>query len=184
MRYWCGENPKWMIDSRATQNPEKVNVWAGIINNTIVGPFFIEGNLTAQKYETMLRDDIIPAIQETVGDDFEHTWFQQDGAPPHYGLNVRAFLNNVFRARWIGRRGGIEWPARSPDLTPLDYFLWGYLKDRVYRTKPTSIEELQQRIRQEIENIDPELIRNAVDGFYHRLAHCQNVNGAQFEHLL
>jgi len=54
-----------------------------------------------------------------------------------YGLNVRAFLNNVFRARWIGRRGEIEWPARSPDLTPLDYFLWDYLKDRVYRTKPT-----------------------------------------------
>jgi len=62
MRYWCGENPNWMIDSRATQNLEKVNVWAGMINNTIVGPFFIEGKLTAQKYETMLRDDIIPAI--------------------------------------------------------------------------------------------------------------------------
>jgi len=37
--------------------------------------------------------------------------------------------------RWIGRRGAIKWPPRSPDLTPLDYFMWGYLKERVYKTK-------------------------------------------------
>ncbi|EFN70920.1 Transposable element Tc3 transposase, partial [Camponotus floridanus] len=148
MRYWNSENPNWAIDSRSTQHPQKVNVWAGIINNRIVGPFFIDGNLTAEKYERMLREDIIPAIQAIVGDDFERTWFQHDGAAPHYGHDVRAHLNNVFRTRWIGRRGSIEWPARSPDLTPLDYFLWEYLKNRVYQNKPTSVEELQQRIRQ------------------------------------
>jgi hypothetical protein len=45
--------------------------------------------------------------------------FQQDGAPPHPG-------------RWIGRAAPLPWPPRSPDLTPLDFFLWGFVKDRVY----------------------------------------------------
>ncbi|KOC62993.1 hypothetical protein WH47_02442 [Habropoda laboriosa] len=35
----------------------------------------------------------------------------------------------MFRGRWIGRRGTVEWPARSPDLALLDLYLWGKLKD-------------------------------------------------------
>jgi len=85
-----------------------------------------------------------------VGDDFHQTWFQQDGVAPHYGRDVCAYLNTVFPARWIARRGAIEWSARSPDLTPLDYFLCGYLKNRVYRTKPANLDEFQQKVRDEI----------------------------------
>lgn len=184
MRYWSANNPHWMTDCRSTQYPLKINVWAGIVDDRIVGPFFIDDNLTAAKYETMLQNDIIPAIQNIVGNNFANTWFQQDGAAPHYGLNVRAYLNNIFPSRWIGRRGEIEWPPRSPDLTPLDFFFWGYLKDRVYRNKPASIEELKQNIRDEVELLDQITIKNAVGAFYHRLAHCQQANGEQFEHLL
>lgn len=183
-RYWSDINPRWMSDTRNTQYPQKLNVWAGVINNRIVGPFFIEGNLTAVKYEDMLRNEIVPAIQAIVGDNFNQTFFQQDGAPPHYGRGVRAYLNGVFPGRWIGRRGAIEWPARSPDLTPLDYFLWGYLKDRVYQTKPANLEELQQKIRDEIRTIDEDIIRQAVAAFYYRIAHCQAVEGGNFEHLI
>ncbi|XP_032670957.1 uncharacterized protein LOC116844012 isoform X1 [Odontomachus brunneus] len=49
-RFWSDNNPRWMSDTRNTQYPEKLNVWAGIINNRIVGPFFIDGNLTAVKW--------------------------------------------------------------------------------------------------------------------------------------
>ncbi|RYA74177.1 hypothetical protein DD595_24615 [Enterobacter cloacae complex sp. 4DZ3-17B2] len=184
MSYWSETNPNWMVDSRSTQYPEKVNVWAGIINNAVVGPFFIEGTLTGQKYHDMLRDDIIPAIQVIVGEDFDQTWFQQDGAAPHYATDVRNYLSDVFAERWIGRRGVIEWPPRSPDLTPLDYFLWGYLKDRVYRTKPVNIEEVKQRIRDEIAAIEPDMIKKVVSTFYNRLGYCQEVHGNHFEHKL
>ncbi|XP_018317043.1 uncharacterized protein [Mycetomoellerius zeteki] len=92
-----------------TQNQQKVNVWAGILNEAIIVPFFIEDNLNADNYLTMFQDEIIP--------------FQQNGTSPHYSLQVRQYLNEVFSNRWIGRRGYIEWPARSPDLDPLDYFL-------------------------------------------------------------
>ncbi|XP_011860094.1 PREDICTED: uncharacterized protein LOC105557457 [Vollenhovia emeryi] len=135
MRYWTDENPHWMREHR-TQYPEKVNVWAGILCNRIIGPFFIDGNLTSEKYVNLLNDNIIPAIQAIVGDAFENVWFQQDGAQVHFTLIVRNVLNNVFPDRWIGRRGTIEWPPRSPDLSPLDFFYWGYLKSKVFETKP------------------------------------------------
>lgn len=59
-------------------------------------------------------------------------YFQHDGAPAHYDRNVRAYLNTEFGGRWIGRGGPIAWPPRSPDLTPLDFHLWGRAKDLVY----------------------------------------------------
>jgi len=68
----------------------------------------------------------------------------------------------VFQDRWIGRRGHIEWPPRSPDLTSLDFFLWGYLKSKVYVTKPQDLDDLRGRITREIELIPPETYRNAV----------------------
>jgi hypothetical protein len=48
---------------------------------------------------------------------------QEDGAPPHGGLPVRQFLEVTFRKRWIGRDGPTPWPPRSPDITPLDFFM-------------------------------------------------------------
>ena len=62
--------------------------------------------------------------------------FQQDGAPPHWARPLRDWLNENLPNRWIGRENHddqhIPWPPRSPDLTPLDYFLWGFIKSKVY----------------------------------------------------
>lgn len=62
-------------------------------------------------------------------------FYQQDGTALHYGRQVREYLNKVFPERWIGKRGTIEWPPRTSDPAPHDYFLWGYLKSKVYLTK-------------------------------------------------
>ncbi|EFN83557.1 hypothetical protein EAI_04591, partial [Harpegnathos saltator] len=80
--------------------------------------------------------------------------------------------------------GGEDWPPRSPDLIPLDYYLWGHLKSKVYKTKPESTQELIQRIRDEIDLILFETNRRAISAFYQRLAFCQEVNGSHFQHLL
>jgi len=56
----------------------------------------------------MLRNQIVPAIRAIVDENIENTWFQQDGAAPYYGRNVRYYLNEVFVERWIGRKGPIE----------------------------------------------------------------------------
>lgn len=120
-RLWSRTNPHWMEELH-TQHPQKINVWAGILNNTIIGPFFIDGNLTSQKYLQLLRRNVVPKLQE-LNIDIHQIWFQQDGAPPHFAREVRQFLDEVFPEKWIGRRGPIEWPARSPDMTPMDFFI-------------------------------------------------------------
>jgi hypothetical protein len=50
-------------------------------------------------------------------------YLQQDGAPLHYHRDARAFLDEHLTNRWIGRRGVVEFLPRSPDLTPMDFFL-------------------------------------------------------------
>ena len=79
--------------------------------------------------------------------------FQQDGAPPHWALDVRAFLNQQLPGRWIGRAAErdlkmMKWPPRSQDLIPLDIYLWGYIIGKVFVSPlPQTIDELKVRIR-------------------------------------
>lgn len=181
-RYWSDNNPHWMVEAH-TQRPQKLNVWAGILGETIVGPFFIEGNLNGVKYLEMLQEHIVPAINEIVQGTFNPV-FQQDGAPPHYNVNVRTFLDQQFPGQWIGRRGAIEWPPRSPDLAPLDFFFWGFLKSKVYVTKPQNLDDLRIRIENACQLITPEMLRNVQAAFESRLYFCQEVNGGHFEQLI
>ncbi|EFN85432.1 hypothetical protein EAI_17227, partial [Harpegnathos saltator] len=60
---------------------------------------------------------------------------------------VRAYLNERYRERWIGPRGPVAWPARSADLTPSNFYLWGYLKDIVFTKEPTTRDKMMERIR-------------------------------------
>ena len=71
-----------------------------------------------------------------------------DGGPLHFSRVVRQFLNQHFANKWIGRGGPVAWPARSPDLNPLDFHLWGHLKSIVYETSIENAETLRNRIEQ------------------------------------
>lgn len=188
-RYWSQENPRWIQEAHS-QSPKKLNVWAAILKDRVLGPFFFEGNLTGATYLNFLQHDLLPALihlypnpnnPDELSPDI---WLQQDGAPPHYAREVRNYLDLMFPRRWIGRRGPVEWPPRSPDMTPLDYFLWGYLKSKVFMNRPNNIDDLQHRIIQEIRQISPQMVHNVQKEFVSRLGHCQVVNGHQFEHLL
>jgi hypothetical protein len=75
----------------------------------------------------------LPQMQEDSNDFL----FQQDGVAPHFHNDVPEYLNVEQPRRSIGRAGErdecfMKWPPRSPDLTPSDFFLWGYIKDHVY----------------------------------------------------
>ena len=84
----------------------------------------------------------------------EKDYFQQDGAPPHFNVYVRNFLDRTFNQRWLGRKGSDrEFPPRSPDLTTLDFYVRGTLKNTVYATKPQTLEELRDQIEHAINDI-------------------------------
>jgi len=71
-----------------------------------------------------------------------------DGAPAHFSLLVRQHLDEMFPGKWVGRGGPIAWPPRSPDLNPLDFFLWGYAKSLVYSSAVDNVETLRNRLWQ------------------------------------
>ena len=182
-RIWGLERP--IPERQHERDSPKVNVWCGMTTNGIVGPFFFENrgrtvNITADNYLEMLRMQILPALVNHPQK--ERLIFQQDGAPPHFGIHVREFLNVEFPNRWIGRRGSLmEWAPRSPDLTPLDFFLWGYVKTKVYATKPANTLELKQRIVHEIANIDQDVLFNVFNHAIHRFQKCVQLHGHHVE---
>lgn len=182
-RYWATQNPHVYVASH-TQYRQSVNVWAGIFKDTILGPFFIDGTLTGEKYLDLLITDVCPALAELAEDD-EVVWFQQDGAPAHYHADVRNFLNHTFVNSWIGRGGPVEWPARSPDLSPNDFFLWGHLKSTIYTARRhQNIDSLKDSITEACFNVPPTVIQAVRQNFYNRSSHCLIENGNLFEHLL
>ena len=100
----------------------------------------------------ILKDTIIPWVREQYQDD--DFYFQQDEAPLHFAINARALLDSEFPNRWIGRRGTIEWPPSLPDLTPMDFFFRGTVKDKVFARRLSTVKNMSQFILEACQEID------------------------------
>ncbi|GFY02642.1 DUF4817 domain-containing protein [Trichonephila clavipes] len=90
-------------------------------------------------------------------------WFQQDGATCHTARATIDLLKDTFGDRLISRFGPVNWPPRSCDLTPLDYFLWGYVKSLVYADKPQTLDHLEDNIRGVIADIRPQMLEKVIE---------------------
>jgi hypothetical protein len=104
-------------------------------------------------------------------------YFQHDGAGPHYAIVVRDWLDEKFPGRWIDRRGPFDWPARSPDLTPCDFFLWGHLKDVLFREPFATMAQLQNKIEQACAQVTGTTCREACHSVVQRLGDCLDNKG-------
>lgn len=173
--YWSESNPHLQL--QVEQHSTGVCVWAGIWVGGIIGPFFFDGTVTANSYLKMLQTQALPKIEKTFGPN--EIYFQQDGAPPHFARNVRDWLRGTFPDHVIGRQGDIEWPPRSCDLTPPDFFLWGYLKHLVYQKQCCSLDRLRARIRYCFRLVSTEMCRAACEGVGVRLQRCVELGGSQ-----
>ena len=102
-------------------------------------------------------------------------------------FNLRNWLGDHFPNRWIGRRGPVEWPIRFPGMSPPDFFLWGELKDAVYRHKPKTNFQLKQCIEEELQKITTKtsvtLRTNVCRSVVRRCRDCVVAQGYYFEHL-
>ncbi len=181
MRFWSDVNPYWVEDTNSQDDP-RVMVWCGIWGDRIIGPFFFEGTVTGESNLQMLEEKVWPQISESP--ELSEALFQQGGAPGHWAVSVRNWLDNKFPRRWIGRGGPIAWPPRSPDLTPLDFFLWGYLKSQVYVNRPRTLDQLKTNIEVACNTITVEMLKNVRFSWETRLKYCIAIKGKQFEHLI
>jgi hypothetical protein len=145
---WSEENPH-QIRERGFQQRFSINVWAGtsIIGNRLIRPHILPPHLNGEGYLNFLQNEL---------SDFWMTCrckfggicgrYLHDGAPAHSARGVKNWLDANLENRWIGRNGPVLWPARSPELNPCDFFLWGHLKQIVYETPVNTVEELTVRV--------------------------------------
>ncbi|GFU70875.1 uncharacterized protein TNCV_1005551 [Trichonephila clavipes] len=98
----------------------------------------------------MITNFCIPELNDQ---DVQELWFQQDGATCHTARATISLLKDTFGDRLISRFGPVNWPTRSCDLTPLDFFLWSYVKSLVYADKPQTLDHLEDNIRRVIADI-------------------------------
>jgi hypothetical protein len=122
--------------------------------------------VTAEKYQEIIMQFISLLDEEEL-----FCWLQQDGATSHTANPTMEKLKQFFDDRVMSTN---LWPPRSPDLTPPDYFLWGYLKQDVYSNRPQTIKDLKQNTEVTISNISKE--SSAKHGYAE--------NGGHFQHLL
>jgi len=158
-----------------------VNVWCGLSARGLMGPFFFEGTVTGEAYLEMLCSSILPAVRARYEN--SEVFYQQDGAPPNYHRDVLAFLDENLQGHWIGRRGTLEFPPRSPDLTLLDFYLWGTLKDVLFRMKPAMLGDLRAEIRVACAAIPIDTLTKVAQSTARCRNRCLAANGNHFEHL-
>ena len=182
---WSHENPQ---ETRVTKYQRRfsLNVWCGVLGNKLIGPFVFDENLTGNRYEAFLRNQLPGLLEDIPLIIRSQMHFQHDGAPTHYTRHVREYLIESFPNRWLGRGKPVAWPPRSPDLTPLDFYLWGHIKTLVYETKVESRAALRDRIFAASEHIrnHPDNIASATQSLLMRAENCIRTGGGHFKQLL
>ncbi|GFT08393.1 uncharacterized protein TNCV_2751291 [Trichonephila clavipes] len=143
---WSEANPQVYVETPL--HPEKLTVWCALWAGGIIGPYFFKNDeghnvtVNGNRYRAMITNFF---IHELNNHDLQELWFQQDGGTCHTARAPIDLLKDTFGDRQISRFGTVNWPPRSFDLTPLDYFLWGYVKALVYADKPQTLDHFSER---------------------------------------
>ncbi|GFW48791.1 transposable element Tc3 transposase [Trichonephila clavipes] len=162
-RIWSEANLQVYV--KTPLHPEKLTVWCALWAGGIIGPYFFKNdeghNITVNgdRYRAMITNFFIPELNNH---DVQEMWFQQDDATCHTARATIDLLKDTFGDRLISRFGPVNWPPRSCDLTPLDYFLWGYVKSLVYADQPQTLDHLEDNIRRVIADIRPQMLEKVI----------------------
>ena len=177
-----GNPPTYNYD--VPESRDKVTVWIGLSGDgSLIGPHFFPNNVNGQNYLDMLNNLVIPTLSLNHLFDFDQLWWAQDGAPAHRLGEVTRRLREIFDDRLVILGNNPEWPPRSPDLTPLDFFLWGYLKDKVFTSPCPNVIALRRRIQIQVEILkeDQALLRKVFRSMQRRANVCIARQGRQVE---
>ena len=162
----------------------RLHIWAGLWNLEVIGPEEFPYTLKGEDYLEFLNNSFQMIIEHIPEEELKVMWYQLDGAPAHYYKLVRDKLDRMFPDRWIGRLGPTMWPARSPDLNPCDFFLWGFIKEKIYSEDYEDFVVLRQKIQAAIDSITPEMLERVHQNFIKRCRKCIECLGGHFEHLI
>ncbi|GFW60544.1 DUF4817 domain-containing protein [Trichonephila clavipes] len=178
-------NPQVYVETPL--HPEKLTVWCTLWAGGIIGPYFFKNDeghnvtVNGDRYRAMISNFFIPELNNH---DVQELWFQQDGATCHTARATIDLLKDTFGDRLISRFGPVNWPPRSCDLTPLDYFLWGYVKSLVYADKPQTLDHLEDNIRRVIADIRPQMLEKVIENWTSRLDYIRASRGSPMPEII
>ncbi|PRD23755.1 UNVERIFIED_CONTAM: hypothetical protein NCL1_45554 [Trichonephila clavipes] len=161
---------KWKMEYGKASNCHNVFLWTfniRIIHEILSGPL-----------ADLLEDKVSFR-------DLSRMWYQHDGATTNKSAQPCTFLPQTFDTRIIGYGGDQqEWPPRSRDLSPLDFFLYSFLTSKVYERESTSKYDLLNRISMECKSVTPTMLQKLQAEFLTRVRYCISADGSHFEYYL
>ncbi|GFU62736.1 transposase [Trichonephila clavipes] len=184
-RIWSEANPQVYVETPL--HPEKLTVWCALWTGGIIGPYFFKNDeshnvtVNGDRYRAMITNFFIPELNNH---DVQELWFQQDGATCHTACATIDLLKDTFGDRLISRFEPVNWPPRSCDLTPLDYFLWGYVKSLVYADKPQTLDHLEDNISCVIADIRPQMLEKVIENWASRLDYIRASRGSPMPEII
>ena len=158
--------------------------WNWIYKNSILR--MLLRSKTGRNYLDFLQNELPKQLEDVPLATRIVMYFQHDWAPSHYTRHVMQHLNDTFHNRWIGRGSTINWPPRSPDLTPLDFLFMGFDEEWSVQKKVDTREELPVNTLDVIGCIKErqDALRRTTRHVFTRVAKCVYVDGGIFECLL
>ncbi|GFW41950.1 putative DD41D transposase [Trichonephila clavipes] len=184
-RIWREANPQVYVETPL--HPEKLTVWCALWASGIIGPYFFKNDeghnvtVNGDRYRAMITNFFIPELNNH---DVQELWFQQDGATCHTARATIDLLKDTFGDHLISRFGPVNWPPRSCDLTPLNYFLWGYVKSLVYGDNPQTLGRLEDNIRRVIADIRPQMLEKVIENWTSRLDYIRASRGSHIPEII
>ena len=186
--YWAPENPQEL--HQRPLHSKRLTILSGVgshlleflaltcLKTTKVQPLLWHPSTMWQCYATSVNQRCRRGI------DLSSVWFQQDGVTAHTARASMSVLREMFPQYVISRGDDVPWPACSPDLSACDYFLWGYLKSRVFISEPTTIAELKHSIKEEIAAIPEQMTCWVMENLGVRLKQCLRNGGRHLSDVL
>ncbi|GFT02857.1 putative DD41D transposase [Trichonephila clavipes] len=159
-RIWSEANPQVYVETPL--HPEKLTVWCALCSGGIIGPYFFKND---EDHNVTVNGAVVPTTCHTARATID-------------------LLKDTFGDRLISRFGPVNWPPRSCDLTPLDYFLWGYVKSLVYADKPQTLDQLEDNIPRVIADIWPRMLEKVIENWTSRLDYIRASRGSPMPEII
>ena len=185
--FWGSTPPKGCL--QRLLHSIKCTAWVSISKHGTIEPHWFEDEsemslmVNSQRYTEVLQR-FWTILGRRRGFERDGQWFQQNGAAPHTSNETLQWLRHRFGDLLISRRCGIEWAPQSPDLKHPDFYICGYLKDKVYENNPQIIPKLKTAITGRIKRISVEECVWVIGNFANRIHVCLRHRGAHLQHIL
>ncbi|GFS88967.1 uncharacterized protein TNCV_5038121 [Trichonephila clavipes] len=178
---WSEANPQVYVETPLHQEKLTVCALYGLVESLFKNDEGLNVTVNGDRYRAMITNFF---ISELNNHDVQELWFEQDGATCHTARATIDLLKDTFGDRLISRFGPVNWPPRSCDFTPLDYFLCGYVKSLVYADKPQTLDHLEDNIRSVMADIRPQILGKVIENWTSRLDYIRASRGSHMPEII